>query len=179
MGKALIIIDIQNFYFDQNGLSGNVEASLKAQALLNYFREKRLPVFHVEHIGKQKDEMTEEEKLAVQIHENVKPIAGETIISKTTPGSFNRTNLLEKLKEANVSELVICGMMSNMCVDTTIREAFDLGFKCTAIHDACATKAYSFNGTTVPAEYMHAAAMASMAFAFAEVKSTDEYLSEK
>ncbi len=179
MGTALIIIDIQNFYFDQNGLSGNIEASLKAQTLLQYFREKKLPVFHVEHIGKPKSELTEEEKTAVRIHENVQPIAGETVITKTTPGSFNGTNLLEKLREANASELVICGMMSNMCVDTTTREAFDLGFKCTVIHDACATRAYDFNGTTVPAEYMHAAAMASIAFAFAEVQSAAEYLGER
>lgn len=177
MSLALIIIDIQNFYFGESGLDGSIEASLNAKRLLLHFREKGLPVFHVQHIQDDTSKMTEEEKTVAKIHQNVEPIEGEPVIKKQTPGSFNGTNLLEKLQEKEVDELVICGMMSNMCVDTTTREAFDLGFKCSVIHDACATKSYSFNGKEVPSDYVHTAAMASLAFAFAKVISVDEFLS--
>lgn len=177
MSSALIIIDIQNFYFGEDGLDGNIEASLKAQRLLRHFREKGLPVFHIQHADKDVSTMTEEEKTRIQNHQNVEPIEGEPVIRKRTPGSFNGTDLQKKLREKNVDRLVLCGMMSNMCVDTTTREAFDLGYECTVIHDACATKTYRFNGKDIPSEYVHATAMASLAFAFAKVRSVDEFLS--
>jgi nicotinamidase-related amidase len=172
MKKALLIIDVQNFYFQEGGLEGAVEASLKAKELLNYFREKGLLVIHVKHLKK----VQENQKYMTEIHENVKPIEGEIIIAKPTPGSFNDTNLLEILREKNIDELIICGMMSHMCVDTTTREAFDLGFKCTAIHDACATRKLEFKGKVVPAEYVHASAMAALEFAFAKVISVNEFM---
>jgi nicotinamidase-related amidase len=177
MGLALIIIDIQNFYFGEKGLDGSVEASLNAKRLLHYFREHDLPIVHVQHIKQDVSELTEEQKTSIQIHQNVEPIDGETIIVKKTPGSFNGTKLLEILKDKGVDELVICGMMSNMCVDTTTREAFDLDFKCSVIQDACATRSYNFNGKEIPSEYVHATAMASLAFAFAEVISVNEFIS--
>ncbi len=176
MNKALIIIDVQNFYFGDYGIEGKMEASLNAKKLLEFFREKSLPVIHVKHMSK---DITEDNKRMYDIHENVKPVQGETIITKFTPGSFNGTNLLEVLKEKNIDELIICGMMSQMCVDTTTREAFDLGFKCTVIHDACATKALEFKGKTVPAEYVHASAMAALGFWFAKVVSVEEFIKQK
>jgi nicotinamidase-related amidase len=85
---------------------------------------------------------------------------------------------LENLKAQNIEELVICGMMSHMCVDTTTREAFDLGFKCTVIHDACATRTLKFNNTEVPAAHVHASAMAALQFAFAKVFSSEEFFNQ-
>jgi nicotinamidase-related amidase len=175
MNKALIIIDIQNFYFGETGLDGSIEASLNAQKVLNYFRQQSLPVFHVQHV-KGEANLPEDQKSIFQIHENVKPIEGETVISKLTPGSFKGTELLSKLKDKNVEELIICGMMSHMCVDTTTREAYDLDFKCTVIHNACATRTLKFKETEIPATFVHACSMAALAFGFAEVKSTEEFL---
>jgi nicotinamidase-related amidase len=174
MSKALIIIDVQNFYFGENGLEGNVEASLKIKTVLDHFRRNNLLVFHVMHIKKDIDINDP----IFAIHENVRPAEGETVIQKRTPGSFNGTDLLNELKERNVDEVVICGMMSHMCVDTTTREAFDLDFKCTVLHDACATRSLTFNGQTVPASHVHATSMAALAFAFARVISCDELMSE-
>lgn len=175
MNKALLIIDIQNFYFGKDGLKDPGQASQNARRLLDSFREKSLPVFHIRH-EKDTSKLSEEEKHIVDIHEIVKPLPGEAVISKYTPGSFKGTSLLKQLKSGNIGELVICGMMSQMCVDTTTREAFDLDFKCTVVHDACATRSFEFNGLKVPAEFVHATAMSALAFAFAKVISCDEYL---
>jgi nicotinamidase-related amidase len=177
MNKALIIIDIQNFYFGEDGLEGSIQASLNAQKLLTHFREQDLPIFHVMHMINL-DGLPEDLKYKGDIHENVRPIAGEFIIPKHTPGSFKGTELLEKLKEKSIDELVICGMMSHMCVDTTTREAFNLDFKCTVIHDACATRALEFNNTKVPAAYVHASAMAALKYKFAKVISNQEFFKE-
>lgn len=174
--QALVIIDVQNFYFfGDDPTEGNVEASTKAAELLAYFREKNQPVFHVKHISKS-DDSSDEFRFMTDIHKSVTPLENEFVICKTTPGSFNKTDLLAKLQSLGVRELVICGMMSHMCVDTTTREAFDLGFKCTVIHDACATRNLEFNGTPIPAKYVHHSAMAALAFAFAEVISVEEFI---
>lgn len=177
MNKALLIIDIQNFYFGKDGLKGCEEASRNARRLLDDFRKKNLPVFHIRH-EIDTSNLSEEEKHIADIHESVKPMANEPVISKHTPGSFKGTSLLEQLKSGNIGELVICGMMSQMCVDTTTREAFDLDFKCTVIHDACATRNFQFNGLEVPADHVHAVAMSALAFSFAKVISCDEYLNK-
>ncbi|MDP4090790.1 MAG: cysteine hydrolase family protein [Bacillota bacterium] len=174
MAKALILIDIQNFYFGEKGLTGCVQASQNAKELLSFFRERNMPVFHVMH-DIDRGSLKANEKYLMDIHDNVKPVEGETVIVKLTPGSFKGTDLLPRLKEKEIDELVICGMMSHMCVDTTTREAFDLGFKCTVIHDACATRPLSFNGVEVPAEHVHASAMAALSFAFANLMTVEEF----
>lgn len=172
---ALVIIDVQNFYFGDNGLEGSVEASLVTKNLLNRFRELGLPVIHVQHVGKT-GQISPDKAHAYQIHDNVRPLDSELVIAKRTPGAFNGTELLTKLQTLGVDTLVICGMMSHMCVDTTTREAFDLGFKCTVVHDACATRALKFEGIDVPAAMVHSTAMAALSYAFAEVISCEELL---
>ena len=62
--------------------------------------------------------------------------------------------------------------MSHMCVDTTVRAAFDLGYNIELINDACATKDLEFKGKTIKAKDVHNAFMASLDSTFCEVKST-------
>ena len=65
-------------------------------------------------------------------------------------------------------------MMTHMCVDTTVRAAFDLGFQCLLAHDACATKSLSFGGITVASENIQAAYLAAIMGTFAKVLSVEE-----
>jgi nicotinamidase-related amidase len=73
-----------------------------------------------------------------------------------------------------VDELVVCGMMTSMCVDATVRAAVDLGFDTTVAHDACATCDLDFGGTSIPAASVHAAFLAALADGYAAVVSTDD-----
>ena len=75
-----------------------------------------------------------------EIHKNVKPKKQEKVITKHYPNSFKDTELLNYLRNLKIKELVICGMMTHMCVDSTIRTAKDLEFNSILIGDACATK---------------------------------------
>jgi nicotinamidase-related amidase len=84
-----------------------------------------------------------------KIHENVKPLDSEKIIEKYYPNSFRDTDLLEYLKSKNVTELVFVGMMTQMCIDATVRTAKDLEFECTVISDATTTRDLEVNGTQV------------------------------
>lgn len=177
--QALVIIDIQNDYFDQgaNPLVGSLEASLKAKDILNLFRKKSLPVIHVQHLSVRPDSIffipnTE----GVEIHENVKPIAGEKIVIKNYPNSFRDTELLDYLKLNNITDLVICGMMTHMCIDATTRAAKDFGFICTIIGDACATKNLQVQENTVVAEDVQTAFLASLNYFYSSVINVKEFL---
>ena len=67
--------------------------------------------------------------------------------------------------------------MSHMCIDATTRAAADLGFSCTVIHDACATRDLVFGETVIPAAQVHGAFMAALAPIYARVVSLEEFLS--
>ena len=84
----------------------------------------------------------------------------------------------EIIRNKQVSDLVICGAMSHMCIDATTRAAADLGFTCTVIHDACAAKSLEFEGLTIPAPEVHGAFMAALGAAYAQVVSLDEFLAD-
>ncbi len=110
----------------------------------------------------------------MQIHDCVAPLAGETVVRKHFPNSFRDTALLDELRSRGITRLVIAGMMTHMCVDTTVRAAFDLGFECRLAHDACATRALSFAGSTVAAADVQKAFIASLNGLFARVQSAAE-----
>ncbi|MDD2896400.1 MAG: cysteine hydrolase family protein [Aliarcobacter sp.] len=181
MSKALIIIDIQNDYFQGGNceLVNPVEASLKAKELLEYFRKNNMPVFHVQHINLRKGATYFlPNTIGVQIHENVKPFENEIIIEKNFPNSFLETNLESELEKQNIKELVICGMMSHMCVDSTTRAAFDLGFDCTLAHDACTTKDLVFLDKKVKASEVHNSFMSALGTIFSKVLDVKSIIKE-
>jgi len=177
MNTVLILVDIQQDYFPQGRMElvGSIETSREAKRLLTYFRSKNLPTVHVQHVSTKKGATfflpgTE----GINFHESVSPIAGETIIEKHFPNSFRDTNLNEYLESKGVGELVICGMMSHMCIDATVRAAFDKGYSCFVAHDACATKDLVFGGVDIPAAQVHGAYMAALAAVYATVQSAEE-----
>ena len=103
------------------------------------------------------------------IHPYVAPRAGEAVIQKHFPNSFRGTGLQDKLDEANVKRLAIVGMMTHMCVDATTRAAFDLGYQCVVLADACATRELTFGHVQVPAAHVQASFMAALGAVYAEV----------
>jgi nicotinamidase-related amidase len=179
MKPALVLVDIQKDYFP-NGrmeLVGAAEASKAAKKLLDHFREKNLPVVHIQHISTRPGSTfflpnTE----GINFHESVAPLSGERIITKHFPNSFRDTALQEYLASMGVKELIICGMMSHMCIDTTVRAAFDKGYQCMVAHDACATRNLVFHNVEIPANHVHGAYMAALGAVFAKVLSAEEII---
>ena len=177
MTPALLLIDIQNDYFPGGAMElvGSSTAAAQAGKLLQAFRQKALPVIHVQHISTRPGATFFLPKtVGVQIHKSVYPNNGEMVFHKHYPNSFRETHLLEYLRENQISQLVIAGMMTHMCIDTTTRAATDLGFQCVLAHDACATRALSFNGATVSAESVQTAFLAALNGLFAKVLSVME-----
>jgi nicotinamidase-related amidase len=177
---GLVLVDIQNDYFP----GGNMElvsmdaAARSASKLLGTFRENGDPIYHVQHVSTRPGATffvpgTE----GVETHTSVAPHEGEAKIQKNFPNSFRETPLLEMLHGDSVEHLVICGAMSHMCIDATTRAAFDFGFSCTVVSDACATRDLQFQGETVAAKDVHAAFMAALAVPYARVVTTSELAS--
>ena len=81
--------------------------------------------------------------------------------------------MLEQLRKRQTTTLVIAGMMTHMCIDTTTRAAADLGFQCMLAHDACATRELTFGGLTVPAAQVQVAYLAALDGPFAQVRSAE------
>lgn len=177
MDTALLLIDIQNDYFPGGAMElvGSREAGEQAGTLLAAFRDKGLPVIHVQHISTRAGAtFFLPDTPGIEIHSCVAPREGETVVRKHFPNGFRETPLLAHLRERGITRLVIGGMMTHMCVDTTTRAAADLGFECVLAHDACATRALAFGGSTVAAADVQTAFMASLNGAFARVQSTAE-----
>jgi nicotinamidase-related amidase len=181
MTTALLIVDIQNDYFPGGAMEvvGARAAGAQAAKLLDVFREQARPVIHMQHIATRAGAtFFLPGSLGAEIHEAVRPAAGEVVFQKHFPSSFRETPLLEHLRQARISALVIAGMMTHMCIDTTTRAAADLGFACSLAHDACATRALAFNGVQVAAESVQAAYLAGLNGLFAKVRSVNELVTE-
>ena len=177
MNQALLLIDIQNDYFPGGAMElvGSPEAGAKAGRLLLAFREQLLPIIHMQHISTRPGAaFFLPHTRGVEIHSSVAPGQDEIKIQKKFPNSFRETPLLDHLRERQIARLVIGGMMTHMCIDSTVRAAADLGFECFLAGDACATKALSFGGVTIPAESVQAAFLASLNGLFAKVQSVAE-----
>ncbi|MCX6222133.1 MAG: cysteine hydrolase family protein [Bacteroidia bacterium] len=151
---ALLIVDIQNFYFpgEGPGLVHVEEAALAAREVLMTFREQKQLVIHVRH----------QVKKGFGIHPYVAPLPDEKVITKLEVNSFYKTDLLEYLKDKAVTRLVIIGMQTHMCLEAAVRAAHDFGFECIVVQDACATKDMKFGEKTVKAEDVHTAVLATL-----------------
>lgn len=179
MGTALLIIDIQNDYFPGGAMElvGSEAAAHRAKELLNAFRERDLPVVHIQHLSPRPGAtFFIPDTPGADIYPLVIPEKGEVLFQKYFPNSFRDTALLYNLELKEISNLVIAGMMTHMCIDTTVRAAFDRGFKCTVAADACATRDLPLNGETVPADQVQKAFLAALDGFFAKVVSVEDIL---
>ncbi|WP_247716595.1 cysteine hydrolase family protein [Sinomicrobium weinanense] len=182
---ALVIIDIQNDYFP-GGTMELVSADEKAQnatKMLSYFRDNDMPVIHVKHIALQ-DGATFflPNTKGAEIHKSVTPLKTEKIITKNYPNSFRDTKLLDYLKENNISNLVILGMMTDVCVDATTRAAMDYGFNNTIIADAVTTRDRELNGKIIPAEQVtesYLAGLNALDGLYAKIITSKTYLQQE
>lgn len=175
MAKALLIIDIQRDYFPGGAypLVAPEAAAEAAAKVLAAFRDKGLDVVHVQHVWDDPEATFMRPGTdGVEIHPLVAPLADETVVQKAEPNAFVGTSLRDELTARGVDELVVAGMMTSMCVDSTVRAAAELGYDVTVVHDACAAPDLEFGGVTVPGAAVHGAFLAALADSFAVVGSS-------
>jgi len=164
---ALVLVDIQEFYFPGGAMAlvDPEPASARAGELLAAFRGHGDLVVHVRH----------QAGAGMEIHADVAPLTGEVVITKEQVNSFRDTDLLDVLRDHGVTDLVLVGMQTHMCLEAATRAAADLGFRCVVVGDACATRDLTHGETVVPAADVQAATLATLA-AYATITDTATYL---
>jgi nicotinamidase-related amidase len=180
MNTALLLIDIQNDYFPggRMELEAPLLAAQQAGRLLDFFRRQGWPTVHIQHISNRPGAtFFLPDTDGLDFHEAIRPLVGEKVIVKHFPNSFRETGLLEHLQGSGIEALVICGMMTHMCVDATTRAAADLGYPIRLAVDACATRTLAYGETQVPAQHVQAAFLVALK-SYGQVLGTEEILKQ-
>ncbi|MEM5491764.1 cysteine hydrolase family protein [Hoeflea sp. AS16] len=176
---ALILVDIQNDYFDGGRWTLNRmdQASDNAAKVLAHARKNGHMIVHIHH------EMLSDDApffrpgtSGAEIHPKVAPQAGEEVFLKHAPNSFHNTPLHATLSGRGITKVIIVGAMSQICIDATTRAASDFGYTVTLVHDACAARDVEFDGVAVPAEQVHAAFMSALSFGYATLLDCESFL---
>lgn len=178
MTRALLVIDVQNEYFTGKMPitypDGSFEKILMAVAAAN---QVRIPVIIIRHGAPQKDAAAfRKGSSGWEIREELLASEYARIIDKSLPGSFTETELGDYLKEIGIDTVVICGYMTQMCCDTTARQALHLGYSVEFLSDATGTLDVSNYAGKISAKELHNAVLITQAMRFAQVISTDEWI---
>lgn len=174
--STLILIDCQNTYTrGVMELEGVQSALDHIELLLDRARSAGIPVIHIQH-DDGPGSLYDIEGESGAIVSRVAPHNGEPVVVKNYPNSFVQTDLDDVLKTSNASNLILAGFMTHMCVNSTARAAFNLGYAPTVVAAATATRALpGIDGDAVPASAVQAASLAGVADLFAVVvPSADE-----
>ena len=181
---ALIVIDAQQEYFAPAGkivLPGGPPAVERIADALAWARAQGLPVIHVVHESRKAGAaIFAPGSPALEVHPAARPAPGETVVTKHLPGSFTGTTLEELLRARGVERVLLAGFMTQMCVDTTARQAAHRGFQVTVLSDATAAMAVQApDGETIPAAQVHRTHLGSLSGFIAEVKPLADVIDTK
>jgi nicotinamidase-related amidase len=137
--EALVIIDVQNGMFPEGNEVNNADQLLlNIKHLLKLARDSHTPIFYVQH-QESTGEPLEFGTKGWEIHPEIAPKKEDVIIHKTAPDSFHQTPFEQELKKYGITDLVICGLQTELCVDTTCRRAVSMGYNVTLVADTHST----------------------------------------
>lgn len=167
---ALVLVDAQNTY--RSGLLAldGIEAALdECAGLLARARALGTPVIHIQHDSGPGSPFDIRAEIGA-IADKVAPREGETVIVKRLPNAFVGTDLDERLKALGKRKLIVAGFMSHMCINSTARGAYSLGYEVTVPASATATRSLPApGGGTVAAATLQTAVLAALADVFAVI----------
>jgi nicotinamidase-related amidase len=181
MTSALVVIDAQQEYFAPLGkvvLPAGPAAVKRIAAALAWARDARVSVIHIVHENRRPGAaIFAPGSPALAVHPDAAPAAGEPVMTKHLPGSFTGTALEETLRALAIERVLIAGFMTQMCVDTTSRQAAHLGFNVTVLSDATAAKAVTGpDGVEISADVVHRTHLGSLNGFLAEIRTTDDVM---
>lgn len=172
MNKALLVIGLQSNYsnikeFDINKSNYALQA---ISQVIDYFRSIKFPIFHIQN------QVSKNGSSLVENIPELLPLENESVIISKDNNSFYETDLYEKLQDLNIDNLVICGLFTDLAIDTTVRYAKNLGYKITLISDACVSRNLEFNSIKFPSVLVNNVIFASLLNEYAEIFSSKEYI---
>ncbi|MBP2046448.1 cysteine hydrolase family protein [Methanobacterium aggregans] len=177
MKRALLIIDVQNEYF-----SGALPVSYPRESFGNILaamdaaNRQEIPVVLVQHTNPEDAPTFAKGSESWKLHSEVKARKYEGIVEKTLPSSFTGTDLESWLRTNSIDTVVVAGYMTQMCCDTTARQAMHLGFDVEFLSDATGTLSISNYAGEVSDEDLHKATLVTQAMRFSRVLTTEEWV---
>ncbi len=172
--SALLVLDVQNYFFQQDSpayLDASPTILPNINTLVAYASRAGWPtILTTHHAPSDKGNLMAQKWRHHPREEECELYGGLTAsdhaahLPKEYYSAFFRTNLEESLCQHGVTQVVVCGVMTHLCVDTTVRHAFLLGFKPIVVSDACCSKTL----------FYHWAALLALRHGFAEILCTDE-----
>lgn len=178
MKQALLIIDVQNDYFPQGKkpLFQPEKALANINRLEQYFISHQQPILYIQHIkNKPHPDFFEAGTNGVLLHPKLNCQSDSLVIEKHYPNSFLETTLTQTLQQFEIEQLVITGMMTHMCVDSTTRAAAEFGYKPILIADATATCDLVWQGQLTSAPQVQTAYLAALQN-FSTVINTEQFI---
>jgi nicotinamidase-related amidase len=178
MKRALLVIDVQNEYF-----TGRMPVTYPKGSLSNILRAMDaadacgIPVILIQHTAQKPDAPTfRRGSKEWELHSSVLSRGHECIVEKHLPGGFTETGLSAHLRRLGADTVTICGYMSQMCCDTTARQANHQGYAVEFLSDATGTLALSNYSGSITAEELHRCVLVTQAAGFSKVLSTDDWI---
>lgn len=178
MKRALLVVDVQNEYF-----SGALQVSYPEGSMDNILKvmeaakHNGVMIIAIQHTAPQKDSKTfVKGSFNWELHEEIKKTGYDFLVEKNYPGSFTETDLEKILKDNGIDTLCICGYMTQMCCDTTARQAFHLGYSVEFLSDSTGTLDISNYAGNVSAEELHRSILVTQAMRFSRVMTSDDWI---
>lgn len=180
--SALLVIDMQDFFLDPYSPTftcGGLAILPVLKRLVKIFREKGRPVVYTKHVhhpdnldsgimGWWWKGMCIEGSAESEIHRDITPLPSEKVILKHRYSAFYNTDLETVLRCLRIEDLVISGIMTNMCCESTARDAYYRDYRVFFLAD----------GTGSINEEMHLASLLNLSFGFAYVTSADRIIND-
>jgi nicotinamidase-related amidase len=177
---ALLLVDVQKGFLEREAAGerrNNQDALPNMARLLAAFRQRGMPVIHIRHASANTASVLRREKPGFAPMDEVREVEGEPVLVKNVNSGFIGTDLEARLRKAGVASVVIAGITTNHCVETTARMAGNLGFDARLIEDACYTfDRTGHHGRHEAAEAIHAMTLSNLAGEFATIDTTDSLL---
>ena len=178
MKEALLVIDVQNEYFTGKlPVTYPRDSFEKILTVMDHALAQRIPVAVIQHTNPAPEAATFKKGTSGwELHDAIKEQQVDIILEKNLPGSFTGTGLEAWLKENRISTITIAGYMTQMCCDTTARQAFHRGYKVNFLSDATGTLAITNPAGSVSDEELHRAVLVTQAMVFSRVLTSDEWI---
>lgn len=180
MKRALLVIDVQNEYFAGGALPITYPTNHLSNILevMDAARAAGITTVLIRHHQPDPDSpLFCKGTKNWELHPEVASRPHDLLLDKTLPGSFTATNLESYLRDQGIDTVTIAGYMTQICCDTTAREAMHRGFKVEFLSDATGTLDLENSAGSIRAAELQKAILISQQMFISEVISKDEFLS--
>lgn len=170
MKTALLIIDMQVCNFESSAAVYKGRNLLKnISSIIARARNTEIPIIYIQHCGPE-GAIDEPGTPGWEIHPVITPQQKDLVIQKYHPDAFQDTNLHHELESAHIQRVIIAGVQTEYCIDTTCRRAYSLGYKVVLVKDGHST--WDTTHLTAPQVIAHHNQV--LGGWFAELKEADE-----